>query len=231
MIELLNFLNSVEIWIYVLAGIVVIIFLRRMLLAWSEWRAALFGLERETAHRRFRSSLSILAFAIVFAAVEFIIATFVSPAVAQLSPLPTPTVDFAATPLAGILNPAGGTQAAPTESQLSPTQGASLTEGCVAGQIEWTFPKSGEKISGTVELKGTVNVPNLGFFKYEYSQPGGESWTTIAAGNGSRVDAPLGGMWNTELLTPGDYLLRIVVADNANNLFPTCLIQIQVVAP
>ena len=49
------------------------------------------------------------------------------------------------------------------------------------------------------------------------------------------VDQPLGGSgsgtWDTSQLVPGDYLLRLVVTDNVNNLFPACVISVRVVAP
>jgi hypothetical protein len=113
----------------------------------------------------------------------------------------------------------------------APTKETILPVGCTPGQVEWTFPKAGDEISGKVELKGTVNVPNLGFYKYEFSQAGVENWMTIAAGNeNNKVDAVLG-TWDTTLLIPGDYQLRLVVADNQNQLMPACVIPIRIVAP
>jgi hypothetical protein len=82
----------------------------------------------------------------------------------------------------------------------------------------------------TVELLGTVNIPNLGFYKYEFSEPGSDVWSTIAADNVAKVNGTIG-YWNTGQLTPGDYLLRLVVVDNQNNPFPACVIAVRVVAP
>jgi hypothetical protein len=159
---------------------------------------------------------------------EFGAVTFVSPNVHVYQPLPTPTIDKLALPtvtLAPIVT------AAPTQEEvLAPTLANIVSGGCEKDKIEWTFPVDGEKITGTVELKGTVNVQNIGFFKYEYAPVGTDQWTTIAAGNGTRIDQPLGGKWNTQSVNPGDYQLRIVVADNANNALPACVISVQITA-
>jgi FtsP/CotA-like multicopper oxidase with cupredoxin domain len=100
----------------------------------------------------------------------------------------------------------------------------------LAGQIEWLSPTAGDTISATVELKGTVNVPNLGFYKYEFSLPGADSWTTIAAGNSPLVNGTIG-YWNTAQLPAGDYLLRLVVVDNQNGFFPACIVSVRVASP
>ena len=96
--------------------------------------------------------------------------------------------------------------------------------------IEWQVPKANEALSATVELKGVVNVPNLGFYKYEFSQPGTNQWTTIAAGNTPLVSGTIG-YWNTSQLPAGDYLLRLVVADNQNQLFPACIVSVRITKP
>ena len=44
------------------------------------------------------------------------------------------------------------------------------------------------------------------------------------------VNALLGN-WDTTLLVPGDYLLRLVVADSQNQLLPACVVSVRVVAP
>jgi hypothetical protein len=79
-------------------------------------------------------------------------------------------------------------------------------------------------------LKGTVNVPNLGFYKYQYSKQGEDLWTTIAGGDQPKVEGEIG-FWYIDQLANGDYLLRLVVTDNQNNLFPACVIPVRVVHP
>lgn len=236
---LLPFLEKYEVWIYVLLSIVAFIYFQKLVIAWKEWQGTVFGLERDSAQRRFSTALTILILLVLFVVVEFVIVSFVSPNSPQIASLPTPTLDVLATPTvtlpvlaqaASAETPAAG-EGALSETQAAPTASSeTLTEGCVSGQIEWISPKAGDSISETVELTGTVNVPNLGFYKYEYSRPGEDLWTTIAGGNQAKVNGQIG-FWNTTQLDQGDYILRLVVADNANNLLPACTIAVRVVKP
>lgn len=224
MAELLHFLQQSEIWIYVLGGLIAAFYLRKMLVAWPEWRGARFGIERETAQRRFSAALSGLILVVVFVLAEFILVSFVSPGIPQMNVIPTPTLDLLTT-----LTPAPAVEG---ENTPEPTAGvialATVVTGqCIPGQIEWIEPLDGAEISETVTLRGTVNVPDFGFYKYEYSQPGGSIWSTIAAGNKVVVNDQIG-VWNTTQMTPGDYLLRLVVVDNQNNALPACVITVRI---
>lgn len=223
--EILRFLEKYELWIYIITGVVGLFYLRRMVLAWSQWRGAIFGLEREGAQRRFSSAMTALILISLFIMAEFILVSFVSPALPQSMALPTPTLDLLATATA-TLAPGESTPVPPAAEvlALATTQVGS----CINGELEWDEPSPGEEIFGTVSLKGTVNIPNFGFYKYEYSQPGSELWTTIAAGNQVRINQEIGS-WNTSQMVPGDYLLRLVAVDNENNPRPACVVQIRIV--
>jgi hypothetical protein len=228
--ELLPFLEKNEVWIYVLLGTVAIVYFRKLVIAWKEWQGTVFGLERESAQRRFSTSLTILVLLVLFVVVEFVIVSFVAPNRPQLAALPTPTLDLLATPTITVLPVMGAVRSEDTTA-VAPTAIATIAavqQGCIAGQIEWTYPQAGDTISATIELKGTVNVPNLGYYKYEYARPGEEIWKPIAAGNQPKMDGQIG-FWNTSALDQGDYLLRLVVADNQDNLFPPCQIPVRVV--
>lgn len=221
--ELVRFLVDFEIWIYALLGLLGGIYFRKFFLHWREWRSAIFGLEREGAQRRLVMAITVLVLLLVTAGAEFFVVSFVAPAYPMAELLPTPTLDLMATPTATLAPGA----AAPL---IVPTIAENISSGCVPGVIDWTSPAEGDQVNGMVELAGSVNVPNLGFYKYEFSSPGQDDWQTIAAGNTAKVNEPLGGVWNTEQLVPGDYLLRLVVTDNENNAMTPCIIPVQVVA-
>jgi hypothetical protein len=222
--ELLRFLEKYEIWVYVILGIAAIFYIQRLFLAWRDWRDSVFGLEKESAQRKLTAALTILVLLALFVIGEFFVVSFVVPATPQIA-IATPTLDLLAT--VTVTLPSANQLVTPTGSDISATQ-APLSEGCVKGQIEWTAPLPGATVSSSVELRGTVNVPNLGFFKYEYSEPGSDAWITIAAGNQPLINAIIG-YWNTSQLASGDYKLRLVVADNQNKLFPACVVQIRIV--
>lgn len=225
--ELFPVLEAYEIWIYALLGIALFIFLRKLALAAREWRAAQFGFERIVAQRKVSFTLTFVVIFGLLILAEFILISFVAPALPSPKLLATPTLDLLATPTATL--PALTFGSTPTSEAVQTTPLAVKTEGCLPGKIEWVYPQDGNDVQGIVNVRGTVNVENLGFYKYEYVQAGSTEWVTIAAGNVPVVNDELQGTWNTEQLIPGDYLLRLVVADNQNNLFPACTVAIRVI--
>lgn len=227
--EILRFLEEYEAWIYVFSGALLIVFLQKMLSAWSDLRNAIFGLEREMANRRFISAMTVIILIILFTGTEFILVSFIAPGLPDNKPLPTPTISMDAAPVQ-TLNDGDGTQVAPTmEDAVQSTPNVSA-EGCVPGIIEWQSPTEGREINGQVTLEGTVNPENFGFYKYEYSQAGSENWITIAAGNEKHVEGELG-VWNTDDLPQGDYLIRLVVIDNQNQPYPACVQPVTITTP
>jgi hypothetical protein len=229
--EILPFLQKYENWIYILLGTLAFIYFQKLIVAWRDWQGTVFGLERDIAQRRFTSSLTVVVLLVLFLVMEFAIVSFVVPNYPQFSALATPTLDVVATPTVTLPAQVLAVTAI-NNADVTPTFEVPLQEGCTPGQIEWTYPKPGDPISATVELKGTVNVPNLGFYKYEFAQPGDKDmiWNTIAAGNQPKVDGGIG-FWNTSQLVPGDYLLRLVVVDNQNKPFSACVVAVRVVQP
>jgi hypothetical protein len=227
--ELLPFLQKYEIWIYVLLGVVAFFPLQRLISAWKLWQGSVFGLEREIAQRRFSTALTSLILLVLFIFMEFVIVSFVAPSYPQMASFPTPTLDLLATPTVTLPAAAEATTAASAGAIATATDQA-VQESCTPGKIEWVAPKSGDEISANILLKGTVNVPNLGFYKYQYSKQGEDLWTTIAGGDQPKVEGEIG-FWYIDQLANGDYLLRLVVTDNQNNLFPACVIPVRVVHP
>jgi hypothetical protein len=81
-----------------------------------------------------------------------------------------------------------------------------------------------------VTLTGTADIPNIGYYKYEFSPLGTENWSTIQAAHKVVQDNQLG-TWDTTGLVSGDYLLRLVVTDNQGQELPACVLQVRVTAP
>jgi hypothetical protein len=223
---ILRFLIQYEILFYILLGAVILVYVRKVFLAWREWSLAMFGLEKELAQRKINSGLSIVLFSALVAIGLFVINTFVTPSVPGVFTLVTPTVDLTAQPTTVVDTPT----VEMTTQGLIPTLNAFLDKGCVPGQVSWSYPQDGDGISGQVELKGTVNIDNLGYYKIEYTPVGQDTWVTIMAGRNTVVDAPLGGLWNSGDLTPGDYKLRLVVYTSKQETLPECTISVLVKA-
>ncbi|PWH15222.1 MAG: hypothetical protein DDG60_06270 [Anaerolineae bacterium] len=221
--SLLRFFKDYETLIYLILGAGAAVSLRALLSAWSEWRLAVFGLEKELIFQRVRISGSFFLLFVLIALSQFCLVTFIAPYLPASTFIPTATLSLTA--------PAG----VPPQSNPSPVNATAIptppgSVGCLPNQLIFTFPQPGEALKGKITPRVTVNLPDLGFFKYEYAVAGSDEWMTIAADNQIKIDGELN-LWDTSLLTPGDYQLRLVATNNLGETLPPCIIPIRIVAP
>ena len=216
-------LGTYEPLIYISLAIIGLFVFRRMWSAWREWRDSVYTLEREYALGNLGrvTALGFLVLGLFF--VEFYIATFIAPSLPASDLLTTPTLDLLASPQATLL-PGDATQPALTLTAAPVQSGMS---GCVTDQIMITSPRSGEDVSAVVDLMGTANVPNFGFYKYEIALAGTQNWATVSAEREPKINELLG-KWNTLSLSNGDYFLRLVITDNVGNSLEPCVIAVRV---
>ncbi len=69
-------------------------------------------------------------------------------------------------------------------------------------------------VEGLVDIRGTANDANLGGWVLQYTGDGVSGWVTIASGNTPVVDDLLT-TWDTTLLEPCAYTIRLVATDKA----------------
>jgi hypothetical protein len=218
-----KFLASYEALIYVVLGIGAMFSFRWLWRSWNEWRIAVFSLEREFSARRLGRSAAISALILILFCAEFFMASFIIPGLPAEFFISTPTLDLLSTPT--------GTLSAEILTQIagsSPQTAIPNTGGCVPNQLFLSYPEPGAEIRGAIELIGTVNIVNFGFYKYEVAPAGSDNWATIAAGRSVVNDGPLG-RWDTTALTPGDYQLRLVAVDNQGIILPACVVPVRVI--
>ena len=223
MAEFYKFLASYEVLIYILLAIGALFAFRWLWRSWRESQTAVYTMEREFSSRRLGQSAAISTVIIVLFCAEFFMATFIIPGLPSEVFLTTPTLDLISTPT-GTLSPEMMTQFA----NLPPQVSVASMIGCTPNQIMLTSPKPGEEIKGTVELIGTVNIPNFGFYKYEVARMGSDTWATISADRNPVNNGNIGA-WNTTALTPGDYQVRLVVTDNQGVVLPACVVPVRIV--
>jgi len=220
--EALRFLRIYEIWIYVLLALVGLFYIRKFILSWEELRGAAFGLEKESAQSRLNRSSSMLVLLLVMGFAVFVMVSFIAPSIPTANPLYTPTLDILATATT-TLSPdiAEGELPQDIESTAPPLTLEPIGgEGCISGQLMFVEPKDGAEVSGIVTLIGTVNHPNFGFYKYEVAQAGREV-----------IQEDELGQWDTSALSPGEYLLRLVLTDNQGESINPCVIKVYVNNP
>lgn len=209
--------------IYIVLAIVALYTFRWMWRAWREWQNSVYGLEREFTLQKLRQATAFAFMILSLFFVVFYIATFVAPTLSASDILSTPTLNLLATP-AGTLSPDAATQGALAPITQEVPSGMS---GCDPDKLMITSPKSGEVINGTIELTGTANVPNFGFYKYEFAPLGTTNWITISAGDTITKNAKLG-EWDTTPIANGDYFLQLVIIDNVGVTLDPCVIAIRI---
>jgi hypothetical protein len=218
-------LADFEILIYLILLVAGVGFLRYLWLAWVEWRSAVFGLEKELAQRRLASRAVSLGIILMLMMVEFVLASFVAPFMPMAGSLATPTVSLLITPT-GTISAELATALAQTQAMVPPQ--SSSAGGCEPGRLEFTAPVTGQELApGQIELFGSVDAPNFGFYKYEVAPQGSDAWATIFAGRDKGANFKLG-VWNTSELPSGDYQLRLVVVDSQGVSLPPCVIVVRI---
>jgi hypothetical protein len=227
--EAVRFFKAYEIWIYALLALGGLLYIRKFIVAWADLRGAAFGLERESAQSRLNQAASMLVLLLSMAIAVFSMVSFVAPAIPSSSPLLTPTLDLLATPTT-TLAAAGEAMEAEETSLPSPTPIQQVGDGCIPGQLVITEPAFGAQVTDIVTLRGTADIQNFGFYKYEVARPGETVWLTIQAGREPKQDGELG-QWDTTTLAPGEYHLRLVVTDHEGNSLPPCTILVNVNNP
>ena len=224
--KVLQFLKSSEIYIYIILSILAMWWIRKFALAWNEVRATYFGMEREAAQGRLNQAATMLVLIIITAVVEFALVSIVIPSFPGAIPRPTATLDLLATPTTTlVVTTVPGEEGGPTPTPAE----LPAAEGCTPGQINLTGPLNGDLVTGAISIYGTANIPNFGFYTYEIARPGESVWLPVQVGRQPVVNDVLG-VWDTVALTPGDYMLRLVVTDNMGTALTPCAIQIRVAA-
>ena len=228
--EALSFFRAFEVWIYLLLGLGGLIYIRKFIIAWQELRGATFGLERESAQVRLNQSASVLVLLLTMAVAEFVTASFIAPSIPEANPLFTPTLDLLATPTSTLEATQEGQGAAVPATftpAASPT-GEVASGDCIPDELNITSPRNGQEVSGVVEVMGTADIPNFGFYKIEMKRPDETLWLTIEAGNAAKQGEKLGN-WDTRRLPPAEYQLGLVVSNNQAQASPPCIVQVRVV--
>lgn len=225
--EALRFFKTYEIWIYVILGLGGLYFVIKFARAWNELRQSSFGLERESAQGRLNRASSVLVLIIMVAIIEFSLVTFVLPATPNANPLLTPTLNVLATPT-NTISPEQTISLESTPDPASGDSGAEDQSACIPNQVILSEPQDGSTIEGIVPIMGTASISNFGYYKFEMARPDDANWLSIEARNNAVIDGQLGN-WNTTLLEPGVYQLRLVVTDSQGNALPPCIIQVNVV--
>lgn len=245
-------------WLYAAIALIALYYLRAAIVARQARNRALFTLERESANSQFIRSLLGIAFCAVLAAGIFGLERYVFPWAIQFQPPEptlTPTIRRPTEPaptLVAIMQPTLGptpTSATPsalsrsTPSRPTPTRGVTLTPAttptprpppgppavCPNPDARITSPTHNSLISGVVQVRGTARIPNFQFYKVEFGA-GAEPthWSSISEVHREPITNGVLEFWNTGLVPPGLYRLKLTIVDITGNYPPQNICEISV---
>ena len=213
--SLFIFLVRYQNWIYAVLALILLIYLKKLIGAIQDWNSTIFGLEREYAQKKLNTAL-----VMVIVSVLLLIAEFVS-----INYLISDHASADTSAGGGLLEPAVDSEIVAVETAADEN---GYRGGCEVGVLEWISPRQSEVIKGLYTLSATVNVPDMGFFRYDYaplSDP--TNWNAISAGNLPVIEGVLGPLATTEIEN-GDYILRLEVLSKTNEVWAPCDVSIRI---
>ncbi|MEZ4615677.1 MAG: hypothetical protein R2867_09210 [Caldilineaceae bacterium] len=245
---LIDYVATYAPWIYFICGVVALYQMYRTWLVRAERRQAVFSLEREKAVRDLGNIFSTALLLLIIMGITYFTSTTlvkaleplvqeaVSPSpelnfdlpatntplpvtptpvlVAQLTPFATATADLATpTPLVAEIPPT----ATPAPIVQAPV--------CANGNSIILRPGSNETVRGVITVFGTANLPDMQYYKIEYTPAGAANWVYLAGDQNVVVNGVLANI-DSNVLGNGAWTLRLVVVDKTGNYPEPCQLTI-----
>lgn len=116
---------------------------------------------------------------------------------------------------------------APAPSTPSPAEPSKPLPACPNPHARITYPYMDEWITGIVPFKGSADIPNFQYYKFEYRPYGEKEWRFLV-----RFDRPVtkGTLmeWHTYTVPPGRYEVRLTVVDISGNYPEPCIVRVRI---
>jgi len=237
----IDLVNRYFLWAYAVCALIILAYLRVFIMAGRERASTIFSLEREISSQRQARALwaigGVLAVLVAIAALRL----YVIPSIdlEEMAEATTPTpFDFfpttePATPTPTLVTPTATARALPTLRRRTATPTFEPTDtpspACPNPDARIDYPFVGMPVKGTVEIRGTANIPGLQFYKVEYGvgdKP--ERWSGVSDVHRQQVVDGLLDRWDTSSFPDGGYVIRLTVVDSTGNFPPPCEVRVVV---
>jgi len=231
---LIRLIAKYALWIYVLCGLGMVLYLRTALAARKEGVQAVYSLERDSATSRiYRSSGMILLLLLVVVGV-YTLSHYValpSPTISPVTPptaaagTPTPTqrpptltpgaLAATAVPTA-TRRPRNTTVAVPTTAQSTPAT-AIAPVSCPHPNVQIVQPGRGQVLNEGIQVRGQAEKDQFDRYEFKFkSQDAADEWHWVETFK-TPVNSGDLGYWGTSHLPPGNYLFMLIAIDHSGN--------------
>jgi len=227
-----------DIWLYLLLGLVALLFVRAHMVARRERDNSIFSLERESATRRMvQATMGFLVTLILVGGVFYTSQTLVQEVpLPEATPTPTAIIVLPPSPTPPPLLPTP----TPTETPrprptlqlvetITPTPEVSLgvPANCPNPGVRISEPGTGATVSGVIQIVGSANIPDFWYYKFEFRGNGFGEWTFIQRFDTS-ISGGILGAWDTRSVPSGNYEFRMIVVEKSGNYPEPCTILLSV---
>jgi hypothetical protein len=147
-----------------------------------------------------------------------------SPVAREDGAAPAPDV-----PAGGV--PAGEVSVGATQTPFPtpPTPPTPAPPDCPHARAQLTRPRIGEAIADQVQVEGSANIDDLGYYKFEFRREDVEDEWHWAASYEDPVDRGVLGTWQVAHLPEGTYTLRLTVVNVQGNYpFAPCDVTVHI---
>lgn len=242
MMTLVKLVSDYYIWLMGACMLGIVFYIGRAIAAHREKSRAIFTLEREAAaSARLRSIVMVFVFAIL-AGVFYFTAVYLEPNLALqteseatptvpvlLKPTPTPTLGPPTpTPTprpTWTPRPKRTPEVVPTPA--TPTPPPVVLPNCPIAGARLTYPTVNAVLKGVVEIRGSANIDNFDYYKFEFRPEGISEWSFVEKFEKPVNDGILG-RWDTSPLPAGSYRFRLVVVKKDGNYPEPCEVPVTI---
>lgn len=236
---LVKLVADYALWLYLTLVLVALLFVRAYLVARRDKENAIFTLERETAGGRMGQALMGLLVALVLVGgvmytsqvlVEEVPLPQVTPTATVLvvlppSPTPPPLLPTPTTTATPLPRPTLAPLATDTPPPPPP---AAVPADCPNPAVRISEPADAVQVSGVINIIGSANIDDFGYYKFEFRGTEYGDWTFIQSFD-QPINGGILGAWDTRSVPSGDYEFRLVVVDSTGNYPAPCAVKLTVV--
>jgi hypothetical protein len=239
MTTLVKLVSEYYVWLIGACILGILFYIGRAVMAHREKGRAIFTLEKEAASSTRLRSIGMVFVLLILGGAIYFTAAYLEPNLdLETESEPTPTVLLQPTPTLTTGPPTITPTPRPTRTPR-PTQTPEVTPtptptpepvvlpNCPNSGARLTNPTVNAVLKGPVEIRGSANIDNFDFYKFELRAAGATDWSTLEMFKEPVADGPLG-TWNTSALPAGAYTFRLVVVDKTGNYPVPCEVNVTI---